>query len=442
MRSVGMLAAIIGTLVLASACSEGAGTPPPENAAPVADFAVPSCTIDVACDFVSNSTDDVEVTEWSWDFDGDGTADATTANASFTYGTAGAFEVSLTVGDAEGLSQTKTSPITIDPADPGDPDNTPPTAGFTYTCDAATCNFTSTSSDPAPGTIAAYEWTFGDGGVADINNPSHTYAVAAPTDFTVTLTVTDNEGASDVETQTVSVAPPTLPNTPPTAGFTHVCNAADCSFTSTSTDEAPGTIVAYEWDFGDGATADVADPSHGYTVVNPTDFTVTLTVTDNEGATDVETQTITVSPPPAGAEGCITSGTRVDCHLNIAERSNIKLKLIGVSCDLDGQRVVIPRPSGDQVFLNVCARAVGDSTKIFGGPGDSAFIYEAGSQATIRFHQGTARASEPTPNPPAAQLTGSFPNWTINFEDGDNPGAAGEPDFTDVVLQVEAIPPP
>jgi hypothetical protein len=40
------------------------------------------------------------------------------------------------------------------------------------------------------------------------------------------------------------------------------------------------------------------------------------------------------------------------------------------------------------------------------------------------------------------QVTGSFPSWTINFEDGDNPGAPGEPDFTDVVLQVEAVPAP
>jgi len=36
-------------------------------------------------------------------------------------------------------------------------------------------------------------------------------------------------------------------------------------------------------------------------------------------------------------------------------------------------------------------------------------------------------------------VTGTFPNWTINFEDGDNAGGEGEPDFTDVVLGVEAV---
>ncbi len=448
MRSIGMLAVVTGTLLLASACGNDGITPPPdnppaENAAPVANFAVPPCTINVACDFASTSTDDAQVTGWSWDFNGDGSPDATAANASFQFTAAGDFNVSLTVRDAEGLSHTKTSPITIAPVDPVDPVNTSPTASFTYICDAADCTFTSTSTDAAPGTIVTYAWDFGDGATADVSVPSHSYTVTAPTDFTVTLTVTDNEGATDVETQAVSVAPAPVPNTPPTAGFTYVCDAADCTFTSTSTDVAPGTIATFAWTFGDGAEAAVDNPSHSYIVTAPTDFTVTLTVTDNEGASDVETQTVSVSPPPPGVEGCTTIGTRVDCALDVTARSTIKLRLLGVSCDLNGQRVTIPPPIGDQSFLNVCVLGTaGDSTKIFGGPEDTAVVFEAGSQVRIRFTQGFADRGEPAPAAPAAQLAGTFPNWTISFEDGDNAGGAGEPDFTDVVLGVEAIAEP
>jgi len=438
MRSIGMLAVVTGTLVLASACSDGGGTPPPDNIAPVANFAVPACKINVACNFSSTSTDDQEVTEHSWDFDGDSNADGNTANASFTYETAADFNVSLTVHDAEGLSHTKTSTITIAPAPVIPPVNTPPTAGFTHACNAADCTFTSTSTDEAPGTIATYEWSFGDGATSDVNHPSHSYTVTAPTDFTVTLTVTDNEGATAVVTQTVAVAPVVPVNTPPTAGFTHDCDAADCSFTSTSTDVDPGTIATYAWTFGDGATSELNNPSHSYIVTAPTDFTVTLTVTDNEGATDVETQTVTASPPPLVAQGCTTSGSRVDCALDIAVRSTVMLTLSGISCDLLGSRITIPPPIGDQVFLNVCLRTAGESIGIFGGPTDSRIVFEAGSQVWIRFNQGRPDSGDPAVGAPAGHVTGTFPNWTINFEDGGNPGAAGEPDFADVVLTVEA----
>jgi PKD repeat protein len=431
MRSIGILALVTGTLVLASACGDGAGTPPPDNTAPVANFDLPQCTINVACTFVSTSTDDAQVTEWSWDFDGDGSADASTASASFTYTTAADYNVSLTVRDAQGLSNTKSGTITIAPVTPGNP---PPTAGFTYTCTAADCTFTSTSSDVAPGTIASYAWSFGDGATSDVSNPSHSYTITGPTDFTVTLTVADNDGATDVETQTVSVS--LAPNTPPTAGFTHNCPGGVCSFTSTSTDVAPGTIVSFAWTFGDDATADVNNPTHSYAITIPTEFTVTLSVTDNEGATDVETQTFTVSPPPPVAEGCATSDGLVDCAFNIPTRSTVKLTILGLSCDLPRASVVIPPPIGDQPFLNICTtRKVGDALGIFGGVHDTAIIYEVGSQLRIRFKQGAVNR---TVVPPAGRFEGSYPNWTISFEDGDHPGADGEPDFADVVLGVEA----
>jgi PKD repeat protein len=436
MRPIALRAAVTGALVLASACSDDGGITPTGNTAPVADFAVPPCALNVPCNFTS-STDDAAVTQWRWDFDGDGNPDADTETAVFIYTAAGDFDVGLAVSDAEGLSHSKIRAITLAPVDPA---NTPPAASFTDACEATTCSFSSTSTDVAPGSIAGHAWNFGDGATADVANPSHSYTVTAPTDFTVTLTVTDDVGASDVATRTVSVAPATQPNTPPTAGFTHSCQAASCTFASTSTDVAPGSIVGHAWTFGDGATAEVNNPSHTYSVTAPTEFTVTLTVTDDEGATDVETWTVSVSPPSPVAEGCTTGGTRVDCALDVTSRSTIKLKLLAVSCDLRKQRITVPQ--GDQVFLNVCSSTAGDSTRIFGGPLDEAWIFEPGSQVLLRFNQGIPDEGEPALPAPAARVTGTFPNWTINFEDGDNAGGEGEPDFTDVVLGVEAVPAP
>ena len=59
----------------------------------------------------------------------------------------------------------------------------------------------------------------------------------------------------------------------------------------------------------------------------------------------------------------------------------------------------------------------------------------------IRFVEGTAvPVTRPCLLP--GDDPGSFPNWTINFEDGDNAGQPGEPDFADVVFRVEAVPHP
>jgi PKD repeat protein len=436
MRSIGVLAAVTGTLLLASACSDGGGTPPPDNTAPVASFTRTCNAAD--CTFTSTSTDEAPgtIATYAWTFGDGGTADV--MNPSHTYAVTAPtdFTVTLTVMDNEGATDVETQTVTVAPVAPVNP---PPTARFTYSCIAVDCAFTSTSSDVAPGTITTHAWTFGDGAAADVLNPSHRYTTTAATDFTVTLTVTDNEGATAVATQTVSVTP--APIRPPAAGFTYSCtNVAKCSFVST-VDVTPGATATYAWTFGDGGTADVSNPTHTYAITVPTDFTVTLTVTDNVGGTAVVSQTVTASPPPPVAEGCAVSSSSpkiVECAFNIPARSTVKLKLLGISCIDRGQKVTAAPPINDQVFLSVCLRTVGEELGIFGGPLDHRIVYEVGSQLRIWLTGATPRVGEPAAGPPAATFTGTFPDWTINFEDGADPSGAGEPDFTDVVVGVHA----
>lgn len=185
------------------------------------------------------------------------------------------------------------------PPPPPPPPNQPPVADFSFACSNLACTFTSTSSDP-DGTVASYNWNFGDGGSSNAQNPSHTYSAGGT--YTVTLTVTDNQGApSAPNAKPVTVSPP---NQPPVADFSFACSYLACDFTSTSSDP-DGTVASYSWDFGDGGSSNAQNPSHTYSAANT--YTVTLTVTDNQGAPSAPTSKIVmVTAPPVS---CMTPPT-------------------------------------------------------------------------------------------------------------------------------------
>ncbi len=144
------------------------------------------------------------------------------------------------------------------------------------------------SSDP-DGSIASWEWfDEADELIATGETPTVGFAVG---EHLVTLEVTDDDGATDTDTTTVSV----LENQSPTATFTHDCSGLTCDFDGTGSSDPDGEIVEYDWDFGDGNTDTGATPSHTYAEEGT--YTVTLTVTDNGGATDTHDDDVSVSEP-------------------------------------------------------------------------------------------------------------------------------------------------
>lgn len=323
--------------MLGSACgSDGTGP----NTPPVASFSAPSCTAGVSCTFTSTSTDNDAVTTWSWDFDGAGaTPPITTATAAYTFAAAGTFPVTLTVGDAAGLTHSVTNNVTVAAAA-----NTPPTAGFTYSCSGGLCTFTNTSTD-ADGTIASYAWDFGEpsSGAANTSvaqNPTHTYTIAATTDFTVTLTATDDDGAADVETQTVRVSQDL------------VCTGGDCT-------------------------------------------------------------------------------------LDLTSRSTVTITVTTVDCEFINNSLAITQPIQQTIFSDGCTIVPGSPAATIQVNGGAAF--DAGTSLQAVFTQGTKpRPADPDPGPAATRVSGAFPDWTIEIDDGGNTGAPGEPDFNDIVLTVHA----
>ena len=173
------------------------------------------------------------------------------------------------------------------------PPNKPPVASFEDSCSFLVCSFDGSGSSDPDGTVASYAWDFGDGSLGHGSEPqSH---VCGGGTYTVTLTVTDNRGATDDTDAPVTVtAPP--PNEPPVASFDESCSFLVCSFDGSGSSDPDGTVASYAWDFGDGASGTGANPSHTYAAAGT--YTVTLTVTDNRGSTSDTAARMTLTAPP------------------------------------------------------------------------------------------------------------------------------------------------
>jgi len=164
-----------------------------------------------------------------------------------------------------------------------------------------TVTFDASDSSDLDGNIVSYEWDFGDQTTGSGVNSTHAYSSAGI--YTVTLTLTDNDGVTDIATQIITVMPKPLP---PEASFKFSPASPEVgqpvSFDASSSSDPDGTIVNYFWDFGDGTTE---NQTGGVTMIHPYtsegSYNVTLTVTDNDQLTNTTTKSITVSPHPKEA---------------------------------------------------------------------------------------------------------------------------------------------
>ena len=177
------------------------GGPPPTNLPPVADYTY-SCDANITCTFDgTSSTDDFGVVSYAWTIPNGATV-STSSVFSHTFPASRTIDLTLTVVDAGGLSNSITQ--TVDASPPGPPTNLPPTSSFSWSCDAQRmCTFDGTGSSDDNG-VVSYAWTIPNGATVSTSSVfSHTFP--GPRTIDLTLTVADAGGLTDASTQTVVV---------------------------------------------------------------------------------------------------------------------------------------------------------------------------------------------------------------------------------------------
>jgi len=225
-----------------------------------------------------SATDGINnIVSWRWDF-GDGTIQTFTAPPfQHTYSSVGSFNVKLLVTDAAGCVDSIIRTGYVNTSDPTVTFSSPDTVS----CPGATIRF----SVNATGNGIGYLWDFGDGNSSTLAIPPHAYSATGQ--YTVKLRITDQYGCSDSLVRNLYIRVGL-----PAADFTMSDSASSCSpfevtFTNTSS-----FYYAQWWDFGDGNTSTLQNPTHYYT--NPGVYTARLVVESGGSCRDTITKTVTL----------------------------------------------------------------------------------------------------------------------------------------------------
>jgi PKD repeat protein len=176
-----------------------------------------------------------------------------------------------------------------------------------YTDASITFDATGSYDNDSPHLI--YEWDLGNGDI--IYGKTASYAYHLEGDYIVILTVEDDYGLTSTDTTTATITdeptpppPPTEPPTPPlneaptadAGGPYYEFTGVAILFDGSDSNDVDGTSLKYKWDFGEGGTSFSRMPT--YTYLKDGNFTVTLTVTDEDGATDSDSTFTLISKKP------------------------------------------------------------------------------------------------------------------------------------------------
>ncbi len=266
--------------------------------------------------FIDESYDlDGKIVNWTWNF-GDGDI-SYKQNPTHRYTDDGKYDVELQVIDNFGVEENIRKVIHVS--------NEGPVANFTVNRtvirSGELIRFEDHSHDP-DGNIINWTWSFGDGNISYLENPTHRYI--KDDNYLVELSIKDDDGGTAHKIATIKVE-----NGFPRAKFNYspsknITTEDTIQFNDLSSD-IDGSIVNWTWNFGDYEKSYLKNPEHRFT--DDGIYNVSLTVMDDDGAENTTIKKIRVK----------NVGPRADFTYSPTEAfTNIKIDFKDQSTDIDG----------------------------------------------------------------------------------------------------------
>lgn len=151
-----------------------------------------------------------------------------------------------------------------------------PSANFTSNVTSGCSPLTVAFTDQSTGSPIAWSWEFSNGTLSTARNPVVTFS--QPGTYSAKLVVRNATGIDQIEKiDYITVLPSPVANF--SSNVTLGCVPVTVNFFDQSSPQ--GSIISWEWNFGDGTTSIEQNPSHTYTVTGF--YSVTLTVTGSNG---------------------------------------------------------------------------------------------------------------------------------------------------------------
>ena len=330
----------------------------PPTASFTMDNPTPLSQVPVHFDAGGSNDPDGQIVRFQWDLDGDGVYEIDkggTSTLDAAFATSGTRTIHLKVTDDNGAVDVYAVDVTVSnrkPVAAAAVQNPPAIVGAITTVDG------SLSSD-SDGTVKKYEWDLdnnpatGPGGfeVDGGTTPTTGYTIAASGTYSVRLRVTDNSNETD--TTTITFVATKAPIAQVGASATEVRPGTPVTFdpAGSADQDATGSIVSWKFDFGDGTppvtNADGSPVSHTFTAFG--DFTVTLTVTDDQGAKSIKTIVVhVVNKPPVAtlAVGPQPGKTGQAITFSAAGSADPDGQVVRYEWDLDGNGTYEVETSG------------------------------------------------------------------------------------------------